>query len=398
MNDYTPGEPTSDEKRSMPTDGDARPLPNQNLNDTGSCESHESVGHTNGKPRKPPKPWAEILTQQQMQMLDQFGEVRIRHKKMDDVIHELVPLLIGGSQSSLIFITGATGVGKTTLAKAIEEVCKETFERWMSEDRNAVPLVWHEARADGDHKHSFRPIYEGLLKQLKLPVKMGSAPAQQSGDHKAVAPHSARTLFGMRDKLVTGLVLRKTRWGVLDEAAQLGRIASAAAVLDVLRGLTNETGTKFLLIGAFDIFDLITESGQAARRTQVLLFERYKLDSKEDRVEWARIVKQFQAKWPLEQVPNFASISDELFEACLGCVGLLAAFLYEALAEQMNNKGEWLASFLAKAVKSVGLRDVIQREIAAGEARVTNAVRGKSLWDEAALKKLDEKMKAGGKK
>ena len=42
--------------------------------------------------------------------------------------------------------------------------------------------------------------------------------------------------------------------------------------MDTLKSLANTTGVKFVLIGSFDLFDLVAEHGQVARRVGAGVF------------------------------------------------------------------------------------------------------------------------------
>lgn len=185
---------------------------------------------------------------------------------------------------------------------------------------------------------------------------------------------------------------RRTVVCAIDEAYHLLRFASEAAVMDTLKSLANTTGVTIVLIGSFDLFDLVVEHGQVARRTTIINFDRYHLKRAADRAAFRDVVKNLQAKWPCAQVPNLAAISDELMEASLGCVGLLKSFMLDAAALQMINRGVWQSSFLAQAAKSNALREAIRKEIEAGETKVQDAIQGACLWDKDALARLSERM------
>jgi hypothetical protein len=210
----------------------------------------------------------------------------------------------------------------------------------------------------------------------------------------SVQPFAKDTIPGLRKVVENALKERSTRVVVIDEAAHLRRFDTSAAVMQTLKSLSNTTGVKWVLVGSFDMFDLLEEGGEIARRAALVCLERYRHDRKEDREAFAAVVWKLQSKWPCEQVPNFVAISDALLEMSLGCIGLLKSFLLDASAMQLRNGGVWVPAFLQKAAKSNGLRAVIRREIEAGEKKVRDAVYGSSPWDDATLSKLAHCMEA----
>jgi len=51
------------------------------------------------------------------------------------------------------------------------------------------------------------------------------------------------------------------------------RFGRDAAVMDTLKSLANTTNTKIVLVGSFDLFDLVEEHGQIARRATFINLE-----------------------------------------------------------------------------------------------------------------------------
>ena len=338
------------------------------------------------------KPWEEGLTAEMVAKQLAFNETRVHHPAMKALLEDLMPLLMPHSESNIIVITGATGAGKSTLTRVLLKKLIQDFANLMQTDQAVIPLISVEAYANGDTRHGFKDLYMNMLDQLVEPGKEHKAPAVLADGRLTVVPMSKHTVPGLRLTLEAALRERRTRVGVIDEAAHLMRFSKEAVVMDTLKSLANTTGVKWVLVGSFDLFDLIIENGQVARRTSILNLERYRLDNAGDREAFRDVVKKLQAKWPAEEVPNFAAISDALLEISLGCIGLLKSLLLDASAMQLRNKGKWNPEFLKKAAKANGLRDRIRREIEVGEEKVRDALYGNTLWDEAAFSKLVHKM------
>lgn len=341
-------------------------------------------------PRK--KPWIVGLTAEMVEKQRAFYETRVKHPAMQKLLDDLMPLLMPHSESNIIVVTGATGVGKSTLTRVLLKALFDDFAQLMQDDPAVIPLFSVEAYANGDKQHGFKGLYRSMLKGLVEPGTEEKAPYVLVNGKLSVAPASRDTVDGLRRAVEGALAQRKTRVGVIDEAAHLLRFAKETVVMDTLKSLSNTSGTKWLLVGSFDLFDLIAESDQVARRTAILSLERYRLDNAQDRKTFEEVVVKLQAKWPSSEVPNFAAISDALLEVSLGCIGLLKSLLLDASAMQLRNNGKWSPEFLKKAAKSNKLRDVIRREIEVGEAKVRDALYGNSPWDDAAFSKLVHKM------
>lgn len=338
------------------------------------------------------KPWVEGLTQEMIDKQLAFYETRVKHPAMQKLLEDLLPLLMPHSESNIILITGATGVGKSTLTRIVLKSLVNEFAQLVSSDAGVIPMISVEAYANGDRRHGFKGLYESLIGQLAEPGVERKAPVVIKDGRMVMTPNSRRTVEGLRTVLESALRQRKTRVSVIDEAAHLMRFGKDTAVMATLKSLANTTGTKWLLVGSFDLFDLVVEDEQVARRASILNLERYRLDCAEDRATFRDVVTKLQARWPAKETPNFAAISDALLEASLGCVGLLKSLMLDASAMQLRNDGVWKPEYLKKAAKANKLREVIRKEVERGESKVRDALHGESLWDDAAFSKLVHRM------
>lgn len=339
-----------------------------------------------------PKSWATGLTPETVQKQQAFYETRVKHPNIDRLLDNLMPQLTPSTESNIVVVTGATGAGKTTLTRNLLKSLFQDFESLMNDKQGAIPLISVEAYADGSSNPGFKEIYESMLEQLKEPGTDMKVPAKVSDGKLSMQPFARGSVPSLRKVVEQALKERGTRVVVIDEAAHFLRFHKEANVMQTLRSLSNTTNVKWVLVGAFDLADLILQGGEISRRSGIHCLERYRFDRKEDRVAFETVVQKLQDKWPCEQVPNFAAISDALLEMSLGCVGLLKTFLLDASALQLRNDGKWDPAFLQKAVKSNGLREVIRLEIEAGEKKVQDVLYGNSTWDDDTLAKLVHRM------
>lgn len=339
--------------------------------------------------------WAAGLSQEQLAKQKAFFEVRVMHPKLEAVIEELLPLLTPYSESNLAFIVGATGAGKSAFCRvALRKLYAQQYER-MQEHAAIIPIIAVEAYANGDSRRTFRELYQQMLRELKEPGINQKTYLEVDGSKARMRPSRTRARIGdLRESLESALEQRQTEVCVIDEAYHLLRFDKDSDVLETLKSLSNTTGSKIVLVGSYDLFDLVESKGQCARRSNVIHFDRYRSDDAEDRKAWRKIVKGLIAKWPCEQVPALDAIADELLEICLGCVGLLKSMLLEISAMQLRRKGRWDPKFLVKAAKANKLREVIRKEIEAGEEKVRDALYGQSMIDDSALARLITKMSA----
>lgn len=338
--------------------------------------------------------WKIGLTPEMVAKQLAFFRARVKHRSMDSLLGQLMPMLMPHTDSNVIIVTGATGAGKSTLTRVLLKSLFEDFVQLMQEDRSAIPLISVEAYANGDTRHGFKGLFQSMLEQLAEPGGERKVTSSVQDGRLILQPQGKETIPMLRKCVQGALNARRTQVGVIDEAAHLLRFAKDTVVMDTLKSLSNTSGTKWIFVGSFDLLDLVTEGGQIARRTSVLCLERYHIEKADDRKDFLSVVSKLQEKWPCSEVPNFVAISDPLMEASLGCVGLLKSIMLDTSAMQLRAGGKWNPLFLRRAAKSNALREVIRREIEQGEEKVRAAVYGNSLWDDEAFAKLASKMES----
>lgn len=341
--------------------------------------------------------WSEDLTVDMVAKQEAFYKVNVHHRVMDSLLDDLMPLLMPHSESNIIVVTGATGAGKSTLTRVLLKSLFADFASLMDADKTTIPLIAVEAYSSGETNHGFKGLFRSMAEQLEEPALQSKTPTFLQDGKLKIQPSARHTIEGLRRIVQDGLKARQTRVAVIDEAAHLLRFAKSAVAMDTLKSLSNTAGgVKWVLVGSFDLFDLISEGGQIARRSAILNLGRYHLSVDEDRNEFKRIVSLLQAKWPSpEEVPNFVAVSDELLEISLGCIGLLKSLMLDASAMQLRNKGRWKGEFLRKAAKANKLRSLIERETQMGEAKVRDALYGNCHWDDDTFGKILQKMNVG---
>jgi energy-coupling factor transporter ATP-binding protein EcfA2 len=336
--------------------------------------------------------WASTLSGAQIQKQEAFHAVHVRHPKLDDVVRQMQMSLTPFSESNITMAVGPTGVGKSLFAKTVLKMMLEANVERMQQDASTIPVIYVEAYTNGESRHTFRQVYEDMLAALKEPALSKKVLLEEIDGKLQVRYDRHTSIATLRRVLEKALKHRRTEVCVIDEAYNLLKLAKDTAVMDTLKSLANTTGAKIVLVGSYDLFDLVDSHAQVARRTTIIHFDRYHHDCADDRRAFKAVVQALVAKWPCEERPNLPAISDELLEISLGCVGLLKSLLLDVTALQLRAGGRWDSHYLQRAAKANKLREIIRKEIEQGEAKVRDALYGQSLWDEAAIAKLSQRM------
>lgn len=305
----------------------------------------------------------------------QLNKVRIKHTRIGQVMTDLDTLIYPGSQDSILLVCGPTGVGKSTLAHHVVDAALKQSAEAMQADAGVIPAVYVEAPASGENDFSWKLFYQRILAQLEGDLEAPKAAYgvdPESG--RLVRPRGANgnSLAALRTAVERALKARGVQFLVIDEAAHIIRQTRRNRLeiqLDTLKSLANQCGTQMVLVGSYDLYQLVSLSGQLARRTHVLHFERYRQDRPEDVRAFTACVQKFQDTLPAVWGNQLVQHTAALHENTLGCIGTLSAVLTRA-AKLAQAKGEWSTSMLERALLTEAQRNQILEEILDGEAAI----------------------------
>lgn len=305
--------------------------------------------------------------------------LKIRHTRIAQLMSDLNTLVYPGSQDSLLLVCGPTGVGKSTLAHYVVEKALQTHEKEMSVNPGLIPAVYVEAPSSGENEFSWRLFYSKILAQLEPDFSHQLSRVNVGVDYETgrmVRPctSSGQSLASLRTAVERGLKARNTLLLVVDEAAHIIRQTGSRRreiQLDTLKSLANACGAQILLVGAYDLYKLMSLSGQLARRTHVLHFERYRQDRPEDVRAFLACVQKFQSElphlWGDQLLPHAAA----LLENTVGCVGTLSAVLIRtAKLLEDNENTTWSVDTLRRSLLTDAQHKSILKETLDGEVAV----------------------------
>lgn len=301
--------------------------------------------------------------------------LRIKHTRIGQMMDELTTLIYPESQDCTLLVCGPTGVGKSTLARHMVEGELGAAAQRMNADAGLIPAVYVEAPSSGEADFSWRLFYLRILAQLDgevgMPKQFFAVDAQTGRLVRSRGPAND-TLAALRTAVERALKARRTKFLVIDEAAHIIRQTRPNRLriqLDTLKSLTNDCGTQMVLVGSYDLYQLMSLSGQLARRTHVMHFERYRQDCDKDVVAFCACVQKFQDALPHLWGQQLLKHAPALHENTLGCVGTLSGVLTRA-AKLAERDGKWSVDALRRALLTEAQRQQILEETLDGEAAI----------------------------
>lgn len=309
--------------------------------------------------------------------VDPLATLRIRHARLAQLMSDLDSLL--DPEGDILAIMGPTGAGKSVLGDyLVANALREAAEA-MRAKPGLVPALRVEAVSSGEDEFSWRLFYQGILERLGEDLSMPRLDYEVdpgTGRLLRARRSSLNTLAGLRTAVERALVARQVRFLVVDEAAHIFRQCSPRKLiiqLDTLKSLSNTSNVQLVLIGSYDLYELLFLSGQLARRIHVVHFPRYREDVEADVRAFRACVQQFQNAHKELWGSALMEYADALMENTLGCVGTLKSVVKRA-AKFAKGRGGWSLEVLRSALLTQTQREQILREILEGEHRIAPGV------------------------
>ncbi|GAA0752738.1 ATP-binding protein [Ideonella azotifigens] len=317
-----------------------------------------------------------------------FYLLQVIHPELERVTADMMELLQPDNEVKIISVIGMTGIGKTTLANCVLQLLMNRIQSKVESHHR--PFVYVNVASNGEQSLSWKTLYRKMLTEggeVEIDIKRGYT--VENG--KLYSPRSRGPgLAQLRELVELMLKRREVKVLVLDEAMHLLRFQDYASVMDTLKSLADAHDTKLLLLGPYQLAELVTQYGQVARRGEIVHYQRYKTSIKpgkrptKDEAGYFEALRKLQAHWPCEQVPDFMAIGHELMRATLGSVGLLKSTLLTFCALQMADAQEkFQPGFFEKALKSGKALEVIEKETRAGEVKLVGACYGDGVARDA---------------
>lgn len=280
----------------------------------------------------------ELLNASAKQRLAYFKNWLTSHPKLIETRDALMDALqptdspTRTGSASIIQVFGCTGVGKTTLRNWVERLLMEeaTGAGRLCHDPGCIPIVSVITPPPDQGPFSWRDVYVQTLQALgeprELMTKKHITQLNFIPEDKLLhAPTTARP--ELRLALASALYHRHTRTVFFDEAQHFQRVTQAQRLqdqMDNLKWTAEVSGAQFVLIGTFDLLNLTDLSGQLARRSVNIHFDRYHAERVEEFKQFAGVALSFQRHLPLAVEPDLLRLSEYLYERSVGCVGILS--------------------------------------------------------------------------
>lgn len=317
--------------------------------------------------------------------IEYFKNVAIDHPILLENLNALEVLTAYPTPRNLILVVGGTGTGKTKMLTQLNERIRSSLNA-AQRTAGEVGSVYEELRTPTKGTFNFSQVHRALLHSMDVPLINRTRPLVMRECGGISVPsllietsNSRLNEHAIEQRFYATLDRKKPRAIVLDEAKALFRIARPRNEedridrlkyqADLCKDLANRAKSTVVLGGAYDFFDLSVASGQNARRCALIHVRPY-ADSKEDLAGFAKAIMGLLSHLPISHRLDPPTVAMELFLQGLGCIGLAAGILTEALRDALVRNVEMTIDLVRRNYYPAEALNVMRAELRDGMQRV----------------------------
>jgi len=272
-----------------------------------------------------------------------FSEHIFAHTHVQETFGELMDAISADSMPQVIILTGTTGVGKTTLIQALMNKLVERYLPRIAAEMDFVPVVAVDAMPPCASNFSWKDFYIRLLTGQNEPLVdrklLVSCQFELFPEHPAADPLEQSVTDALRRSAEQYLRRRRTKVLIIDEAHHMLLVSNRQRLenqFESLKILAMKTRTTIVLAGTYRLLDILDQSGQLARRSQVINFPRYDTRKESHRVEFCKALAFFEQLLGVH-VPTALTVDAAYFYMkSAGCVGILKDWLTRCLEHALR--------------------------------------------------------------
>lgn len=311
-----------------------------------------------------------LLDKSNEEKLLYFYNFKSKHPSLDQTHDEIIHTIYESKRALIILVVGPAGVGKTTLVLGVEKYILSKVQSLLEHNKGKIPVVRSEIPQPESSVFDWVDFFSTQLVLLREPLLDSKANLDKAISHQEdsdfLSTKELKKVVKFRRSYIKALKNRYVDACMFDEGQHFTKVASARKLkdqLDYIKTLANVSRVPHVLIGTYDLLEFVNLSAQLGRRTKIIHFKRYHADINKDKEAFIGILLTFLRQIPLK-VPYALSCDWDFFYAgCIGCVGVLKDWLYEALAYCLRTGSKILTKeALKKTAMSVNALLTMVRE------------------------------------
>ena len=273
---------------------------------------------------------------------DYFYRKTISHPRLEDAKQRVLSLIDSSGEPGIVIVTGPTGVGKTTLAGKIEDQLLERSMTRMQSEKSHLPVIRVDAiPPESGAKFDWRDFYTRVLQAFCEPcIFQKQLFEDQIYTEQPIMPvYSMNSVSALRRAVENTMKMRGTRALIIDEANHLLLDPkSKRRQFEIIKSLSQKFNATIILIGTYDLLEILEQSAQLVRRGRVVHMARYDDYNPADRKAYKNGLYTFQRHMPFEIEPDLLSHLDDFYLKSAGSMGILKDWLDNVVKEALDQQ------------------------------------------------------------
>ena len=313
--------------------------------------------------------WAEITA-------NRINTSIIPHFTYNITKQRLVSETLVRKGGECLVITGASRIGKTSIAIALEQLLNPIDSVELMAKRPVVRFTCRN-RADKG-QFSTKAFYLDALEGIGHPFFTNEG-TDLKENMDAIRRQDRETNSSLEAILENILKLLRTKYLIIDETQHLrymvGGVQSSLQMLEFFKTLAEKLDIVLIFIGAYPIVNVMQLSPHLLGRTYTIEMKRYRADCEHSSHHFEKLLRWYSEDIQFEaEADGLCAWQSELYQGSLGIVGLLSAWIRDAMAEMLARGDEKLALRHFEATrKPAGDLEKMLQEIDEGEAHFESA-------------------------
>lgn len=293
--------------------------------------------------------------------------VKISHRNWKTALAQAFALILVAEPGEVICITGPSRIGKSRL---INELMKLLCGDNDYHRTGLMPVVVVQAANTGPNgTFSTKAFVQRMLNAVDHPLLSNESRSMEDSFlyHKSDSTTEAAMKFAFERALKN----RSTKYLFIDEA-QHARYAikgsqAPHAVMDSWKCLAEAARVVLIVVGAYPILEIVSNSPHLIGRKKQVELPRYRLEDG-DEYAFCEVIDCFGSLLNLDcSIERLSDCAELLYEGSFGCIGLVKSWLAHAAVISQLEGTPITKQTLSQTMKSDSDRAAIWDEIALGE-------------------------------
>lgn len=354
----------------------------------------------------------ELLNASSDERMRYFADCFVEHKNLSIAVDTAMRHITSPEPDKLIIVCGPSGIGKREFIREITTRFSEPEVYRLYNIQGNIPVVCVEARAPEEGSFKFSSLWIDALKimhEIMPGQRVRPEDGEEEGRNGQKIIASKLTKADYQYILHRTLFHRQVKAFIINESQHMCRVATEKKAnwsLDVIKSLANESETAIILVGTYDILNILQASAnfvdQIHQRTHIVDFARYHEYDPEEIQCFGKTAKRLLNYMPFEEIDR--KLVDRnwkyLYMYSLGRIGTLKRWFLRAYSYAIEQKAKSLSMDHLEATRNSGnqikmeLKAIVDGEVNMSKIRSDGDIKSSFVFYDKKENKTDKKQPA----